>query len=63
MKNQAFRITFDKKKAVLGALLGVLFMVLIFTQRNTHLYDNVGMGKAYQAGIPLALVFFVVGLV
>lgn len=63
MKNQAFRITFDKKKAVLGALLGVLFMVLIFTQRNTHLYDNVGMGKAYLAGIPLALVFFVVGLV
>lgn len=63
MKNKAFSITFDKKRAVVGALLGVLFMVLLFTQRNTHLYDNVGMGKAYLAGVPLAFVFAVVGLV
>lgn len=62
MENKLFRITVNKKRAVIGALLGILFMVLLYTQRNTHLYDNVGMGKAYLAGIPLALVYALLGL-
>ena len=62
MNNKLFSVTTNKKRAVIGALLGVLFMVLLYTQRNTHLYDNVGMGKAYFAGVPLAVVFAVVGL-
>ena len=62
MNNKLFSVTTNKKRAVVGALLGVLFMVLLYTQRNTHLYDNVGMGKAYFAGVPLAVVFAVVGL-
>ena len=63
MSNKLFQITISKKRAIAGALMGLLFMVLLYTQRNTHLYDNVGMGKAYLAGVPLAFVFFAVGLI
>ena len=62
MNSKLFSITLHKKRAIGYALLGVLFMVLLYTQRNTHLYDNVGMGKAYLAGVPLAVVYALLGL-
>ena len=62
MNSKLFSITLHKKRAIGYALLGALFMVLLYTQRNTHLYDNVGMGKAYLAGVPLAVVYALLGL-
>ena len=60
MKNK-FRITVNKKRGLLGALLGIAFMVLMFTQRNVHIQSDGDMGKVYLLGVPLAVAFFLVG--
>jgi len=42
--------------------LGILFMVLMFTQRNVHLEADGDLGLFYLLGIPFAVLFFLVGL-
>lgn len=61
MNKKNFRITFDKKRGLLGAALGILFLVLMFTQRHVHLEADGDMGKAYLLGVPLAVAFLLVG--
>ena len=63
MESKFFCIRLDKKKAIIGALLGIVFMVLMFTQRNVHLSEDGDLGLFYLAGIPMAVMFFVVGLI
>ena len=63
MKKLGLSITFHKKRSILGAALGVLFLVLLFTQSTVNLDTNSSLEKAKYLGIPLAFVFWLVGSV
>ena len=63
MKKLGLSITFQKKRSILGAALGVLFLVLMFTQSTVNLDGSASLEKAKYLGIPLAVAFCLVGSV